>query len=101
MSFILMAHVHRDFLDAGRGYKELESRALAWKERMVELYHRNQSRLEHRDSERPREQQTEAFNQHHQSVQETLQEMNEARRSELARPPPSRLPPSAPFPDTA
>ena len=70
------AHVRRDFLDAGRGYKELESRALAWKEQIGELYHRNRLRLEHWDPERPLEQQTEAYRQHHQAVQETLQAMH-------------------------
>ena len=71
------AHVRRDFLDAGRGYKELESWALAWKEWIGKLYHHNHRRLEHWDPDRPLDQQREPFKQHHQSVQETLQVMNE------------------------
>ena len=70
------AHVRRDFLDAGRSYKELEIWALAWKERIGELYHRNHLRLEHWNPERSIEQQSETFAQHHQSVQDTLSEMN-------------------------
>ena len=71
------AHVRRDFLDAGRGHKELECWALAWKERIGELYHRNHLRLGHWNGERPLDQQTEVFNQHHQSVQETLHAMHQ------------------------
>ena len=70
------AHVRRDFLNAGRGYKALESWALAWKERIGELYHHNHLRLEHWDSERPLEQQTAVFQQAHQAVHETLQAMH-------------------------
>ncbi|MCP4379672.1 MAG: IS66 family transposase [bacterium] len=71
------AHVRRDFLNAGRGYKELEAWALEWKERIGALYHHNRLRLEHWDSERPLDQQTEAFDQHHQTVQELLHEMHQ------------------------
>jgi transposase len=71
------AHVRRDFLDAGRGYTELESWALAWKERIGELYHHNHRRLEHWDPAHPLDQQSTTFKQHHQSVQETLRAMNE------------------------
>jgi len=71
------AHVRRDFLDAGRGYKELELWALTWKERIGELYHRNRLRLEHWDPERTFDQQDDTFTQHHQSVQETLHAMHQ------------------------
>jgi len=71
------AHVRRDFLDAGRGYTELESWALAWKERIGELYHHNHLRLEYWDLDHPLDQQSTTFKQHHQSVQETLWAMNE------------------------
>lgn len=72
------AHVRRDFLDAGRKYKELEHWALAWKERIGELYHHNSLRLEHWEPEETIEQQSETFAQHHQSVQDILSEMNHA-----------------------
>ena len=71
------AHVRRDHLDAGRSYKALEHWALDWKSRIGELYHRNHLRLEHWDRERPLDQQSEIFDQHHQAVQETLQGMHE------------------------
>jgi len=70
------AHVRRDFLDAGRKYKELEPWALAWKDRIGELYHRNSLRLEHWDPEQAIEDQTLPFTQQHQSVENTLSEMN-------------------------
>ena len=69
--------MRRDHLDAGRSHKALELWALDWKERIGELYHRNHLRLEHWDSERPLDQQSETFGQHHQAVQETLQGMHE------------------------
>jgi len=71
------AHVRRDHLDAGRSHKALEPWALDWKARIGELYHRNHLRLEHWDRERPLDQQSETFDQHHQAVQETLQGMHE------------------------
>jgi transposase len=71
------AHVRRDFLNAGRGYKALEAWALEWKERIAALYHHNRLRLEHWDSERPLDQQSEVFDQHHQTVQELLHEMHQ------------------------
>ena len=71
------AHVRRDYLDAGRSYKALESWALEWKTRIGELYHRNHLRLEHWDRERPLDRQSKTFEQHHQAVQETLQGMHE------------------------
>jgi len=71
------AHVRRDFLDAGRSHKTLESWALAWKERIGALYHTHHLRLEHWDPERPLDQQTEDFKQQHQSVQEILHAMHQ------------------------
>jgi transposase len=71
------AHVRRDFLTAGRGYKALEAWALEWKARIGALYHANRLRLAHWDSERPLDQQSEGFDQHHQTVQELLHEMHQ------------------------
>ena len=71
------AHVRRDYLDAGRGYAELEPWALAWKERIGELYHHNHRRLAHWDPEQSLDQQSGPFKQHHQSVRETLRAMKE------------------------
>lgn len=41
------AHVRRDFLSHAKGYPEQESWAMAWVERIGELYHANHQRLEH------------------------------------------------------
>jgi len=71
------AHVRRDFLDAGRKYKELEFWAIAWKERIGELYHYNSLRLEHWNPEGTIEQQSETFTQHHQSVEDILSKMKD------------------------
>lgn len=71
------AHVRRDFLDAGRAFSELESWALEWKERIGTLYHLNQRRLQQWDSERALTQQSEAFDQHHEALKNTLQQMHD------------------------
>ena len=71
------AHVRRDFLDAGRNYKELELWALAWKERIGELYHRNHLRLEHWEPECSLDEQPEIFTQRHHAVMETLSAMHQ------------------------
>jgi transposase len=71
------AHVRRDFLDAGRSFSELEAWALQWKERIGMLYHLNRLRLEHWNPERPLEEQSDAFNQHHEALKNTLQLMHD------------------------
>ena len=71
------AHVRRDYLNAGRGYKALEAWALEWKQNIGALYHHNRLRLEQWDSERPLDQQTEGFKQYHQTVQELLHKMHQ------------------------
>lgn len=69
------AHVRRDYIDAGRGYKELEAWMLEWKERIGELYHQNHLRLEQWDPASPLEQQNRHFERHHEAVQKILQTM--------------------------
>ncbi|MCP3870020.1 MAG: transposase [Gammaproteobacteria bacterium] len=59
------AHLCRDYLNAGRGYKALEAWALEWKQNIGALYHYNRLRLEQWDSERRLDQQTEGFEQYH------------------------------------
>jgi transposase len=71
------AHVRRDFLDAGRGFPELEKWALEWKERIGTLYHLNGLRLEHWNPERPLAEQSEAFNQYHEALKDALQFMHD------------------------
>jgi transposase len=71
------AHVRRDFLDAGRGFAELEGWALQWKERIGALYQLNGRRLEHWEPERPLAEQSAAFHQHHDALQQALQLMHD------------------------
>ena len=71
------AHVRRDFLNAARAFVELEPWALAWKQRIGTLYHLNALRLEQWNPQRPLTQQSEAFYQHHQALQQTLQLMQD------------------------
>ncbi len=70
------AHVRRDFLNAGRSFAELQGWALEWKERIGTRYHLNALRLEQRNSERTLSEQSEAFTEHHQALQTTLQRMH-------------------------
>ena len=69
------AHVRRDYLDAGRSYKELEAWMLEWKDRIGALYHQNHLRLEQWDPMSPLYQQNSDFERHHQAVQKILQTM--------------------------
>jgi len=71
------AHVRRDFLDAGRGFSELEAWALQWKENIGMLYHINGLRLENWDPERPLTEQSDAFNQYHEALKDALQLMQD------------------------
>jgi transposase len=71
------AHVRRDFLEAGRGFAELQGWALQWKARIGALYHLNGRRLEHWEPERPLAEQSAAFHQHHEALQQALQLMHD------------------------
>ena len=85
------AHVRRDFLEAGRGFVELEGWALAWKARIGELYHLNHQRLAHWVPERPLAEQDEAFQNAHQALGAALDSVHaEAKR--LAAPEPKSKP---------
>jgi len=69
------AHVRRDYLDAGRSYKELEAWMLESKAHIGELYHQNHLRLEQWDPESSLEQQNRGFKHYHQAVEKILQAM--------------------------
>lgn len=83
------AHVRRDFLEAGRGFKELESWALEWKARIGELYHLNHRRLDHWQPEQPLCAQNEAFQAPHQALAAALESVH-AEATRLALPPPKQ-----------
>ncbi len=81
------AHVRRDFLEAGRGFVELEDWALAWKARIGELYHLNHQRLAHWVPEQPLSAQNAAFQTAHRALGAALKSVHaEAKR--LATPAP-------------
>ena len=81
------AHVRRDFLEAGRGFPELEAWALEWKARIGELYHLNHQRLAHWAPERSLADQSEAF-QRAQRVLAAALEAVQAEAKRLAAPEP-------------
>ncbi len=70
------AHVRRDFLDAGRGFAELEPWALQWRARIGALYHLNRLRLEQWAPEHPLTKQSAAFRQRQEALQAHLQRMH-------------------------
>jgi transposase len=88
------AHVRRDFLEAGRGFVELEGWALEWKARIGELYHINHQRLEHWDPERPLAEQGAAFQTTHQALATALESV-QAEAKRLAAPEPKPTPDAA------
>jgi len=69
------AHVRRDYLDAGRSFAELESRALEWKGNIALLYHHNKLRLAHWDDQRSIDEQSPEFQHHHKTLNKVLQSM--------------------------
>jgi transposase len=70
------AHVRRDFLKAGRSFPELEQWVLEWKNRIGNLYHLNNLRLEYWQQELPLEQQSDEFQWHHLEIQDVLESMH-------------------------
>ncbi len=77
------AHVRRDFLDAARSYPQLEAWMFSWVEMIGELYHLNKQRLQYWDKTRPLEDQTPLFKQHHQALEQAIQQMLECRQQLL------------------
>jgi transposase len=91
------AHVRRDFLDAGRSFVQLQGWALEWKERIGTVYHLNQLRLEQWDPQRALSEQSEAFAQHHQALQTTLQGLHDEATAVVAPDTPPGKPSLAPL----
>ncbi len=79
------AHVRRDFLDAGRSFKALESWALQWKEKIGLLYHLNKLRLKAWDKNRSLDVQSANFKQHHQALEAHLKGLHDEAEQEVAR----------------
>ncbi len=80
------AHVRRDFLDAAKSWPDLQSWMFSWVETIGELYHLNTQRLEHWDETQALAAQTPAFKQHHQALEQAIQQMGERCDQELEKP---------------
>ena len=73
------AHVRRDFIGVGKGWPELVDWALAWLQRIREVYRLNRERLQH-DS------QTSAFEKHDTALRAAIDAMDQQATNELADP---------------
>ena len=73
------AHVRRDFFALANGWKDQKSWAMAWVDRIGELYHRNNQRLEVKD-------QPQYFVERDGAVRELVKEMERERDAELDKP---------------
>lgn len=69
------AHVRRDFLELSNSYPQLKDWGLQWVERIGQLYHLNQLRLEVWKSDRSIDKQPEAFKEKHEALSLSLDQM--------------------------
>ncbi len=83
LPFIILAfcwaHVRRDFLDAARKHPELEDWALAWVEKIGELYHINNQRRKEYNQKLSFQAQSSLFNDLHENLVEKMDSMAEER----------------------
>jgi len=79
------AHVRRDFLDAAKSWPDLQSWMFSWVEMIGELYSLNAQRLEQWDEARALEDQTPAFMERHQALEQTIAQMGERCDQELEK----------------
>jgi len=79
------AHVRRDFLDAARSWPDLQSWMFSWIETIGELYTRNAQRLEQWDEAQALEDQTPAFMQRHQALEQAIEQMGARCDQELEK----------------
>jgi len=79
------AHVRRDFLDAARSWPELEEWMFQWVTVIGELYSINKRRLKHWNPDLPISDQSSAFEQHQQTLLQTLSNMKKQRDACLAK----------------
>jgi transposase len=73
------AHVRRDFIAVGKGWPELVDWALAWLQRIREIYRLNRERLRHAP-------QTSAFEEHDTALREAIEMMDKQAIDELTNP---------------
>ena len=79
------AHVRRDFLDAARSWPELQSWMFSWVETIGELYTLNAQRLEQWDAAQALADQTPAFMQRHQALEQAIEQMGARCDQELEK----------------
>jgi len=79
------AHVRRDFLDAAKSWPDLQSWMFTWVEMIGELYGLNAQRLEQWDEILALEDQTPAFMQRHQALEQAIEQMTECCGKELEK----------------
>lgn len=77
--------VRRDFLDAAKSWPDLQAWMFSWVEMIGELYHLNAQRLKHWDEAQALADQTPAFRQRHQALEQAIQQMAERRDQELEK----------------
>lgn len=79
------AHVRRDFLDAARSWPDLQSGMFSWVETIGELYTLNAQRLEQWDEAQALADQTPAFRERHQALEQAIHQMGERCDRELEK----------------
>ncbi len=79
------AHVRRDFLDEAKSWPNLQNWMFSWVEMIGQLYTLNARRLEQWDETQALEDQTPAFMERHQALEQAIEQMAERRDQELAK----------------
>ncbi len=79
------AHVRRDFLDAAKSWPHLQAWMFSWVEMIGELYAFNAERLAQWDEGRALADQTPAFMQQHQALEQTIEQMGKCCDRELEK----------------
>ncbi|MEE9530821.1 MAG: IS66 family transposase [Syntrophobacteria bacterium] len=79
------AHVRRDFLDAAKSWPDLQAWMLCWVEMIGELYTLNARRLEQWDEAHALEDQSPAFMQRHQALEQAIEQMEAYCNQELEK----------------
>ena len=79
------AHVRRDFLDAAKSWPDLQIWMFSWVERIGELYHLNNQRVEQWDKTKALEDQMPAFMERHQLLEQAVEQFDECCGKELEK----------------
>ena len=79
------SHCRRDHLDVATKCPQLESRALDWLQRIVNLYHRNHCRLKHWNREQALADQSESFQSEQRLLEQAVKTLEQTGQSRLSR----------------